>query len=183
MSPLEDMQTLDLASTRRICSTIVVALVIVIGLFLVTRAIRRLAKRQAEGRDLERESLWSGDDFGKDLRNALNDALARLRALAGRFGEQHRRSAASIRKIYASMVDRATEIGYPRRAAETPYEYRRTLRRAFAGSENAVDAITEAYVRVHYGEVPGTQAEMDQLVQHWQGLQRLVLDREEGQGS
>ena len=183
MSPLEGVQTLDLSSTRRICSTIVVVLVIIVGLLLVTRAIRRLAQRQAEGKDLERESLWSGQDFGKDLRNTLDDALARLRALAGRFGEQHRRSAASIRKIYASMVDLATEAGHPRQAAETPYEYRNTLYRAFAGAERAVDAITEAYVQVHYGEIPGTQAEMEQLIEYWEELRRLALDRAERQES
>jgi len=104
--------------------------------------------------------------------------LNQLRALAGQLGGRHRRSAASIRKMYASMVDLASEAGYPRRPAQTPYEHRGALHQAFPGGQDAVDAITEAYVRVHYGQVPGTQAEMDRLLESWERVQTLVAPKE-----
>ena len=107
----------------------------------------------------------------------LGYGLAQIRTLAGQFGGHHRRSIASIRKIYASMVDLATEAGYPRRAADTPYEYRSTLYDAFADSREAVDTITEAYVRTHYGEVPDTPAKMAQIVQFWEQLRAHVTPR------
>ena len=94
----------------------------------------------------------------------LDDILAQVRDLFNQFGDRHQRSIASIRKIYASMVDLAQEAGYPRDPAETPYEYRDTLYTAFPGAGEAVDAVTEAYVRTHYGEVPDTREEMNEIV-------------------
>ena len=179
--PVEDLATpttqggLDLA---RYCRTIVVVLIVVGGLLLIARMIRQLAQQQAERRDVERESLWSDQDLAAGLRNSLMQGLNQLRALAGQLGGRHRRSAASIRKMYASMVDLASEAGYPRRPAQTPYEYSDTLHRAFPGGQDAVDAITEAYVCVHYGQVPGTQAEMDRILAFWERIQKLVAPKE-----
>jgi len=170
-NPLQAMQTEEGTDLAPVCRTIFVILIVVGGLFLVVRMIRLLAQQQAERRDLERESLWSRQDVVDDLRNSLRQGWDQIKAFASQFGGR-RRSAASIRKIYASMVDLATEAGYPRHRAETPYEYRSTLHEVFPGGEGAVDAITEAYVRVHYGEVPGTPAEMNQLVQYWEQIQR-----------
>jgi hypothetical protein len=61
--------------------------------------------------------------------------------------------------------------------AETPYEHRPILYRAYPGGEAAVDAITEAYVHVHYGEVPDSREEMDQLRRYWHELQTLVTPK------
>jgi hypothetical protein len=132
-----------------------------------------MTQAQDDQDDVERESLLSTVDLGEELRKGLLERLARLRALAQGRGEHHRRSIASVRKLYASMVDLAAEAGHPRRQAETPYEYRRTLGQAFPGGEEAIEAITEAYVRTHYGQVPDTQTEMEQLVRYWQQLQEL----------
>ena len=156
------------------CNTILVVLLVAGGLYLIIRTIRGLSEAQDQRQGVERESVWSGQDFRNDLVNSLQQGWNQLKALAGQLGGQHRRSAASIRKMYASMVDLATEAGYPRHAAETPYEYSDTLIQTFPGGQPAVEAITEAYVRVHYGEVPGSQAEMDRLVRHWETFQRLV---------
>jgi ribonuclease D len=159
------------------CRAIVVVLIVVGGLILIARMVRQLAQQQAERRDVQRESLWSDQDLAAGLRNSLMQGLNQLRALAGQLGGQHRRSAASIRKMYASMADLASKAGYPRRPAQTPYEYRGTLHRAFPGGQDAVDAITEAYVRVHYGQVPGTQDEMGQLLASWERVQTLVVPK------
>jgi len=52
------------------------------------------------------------------------------------------------------------------------------LYEAFSGGRQAIDAITEAYVLVHYGQVPDTRAEMQQIVNHWRQLQPLVILQE-----
>jgi hypothetical protein len=155
------------------CRTISTLLIIVGGLFLVTMAVRRLSQQRKEGSRDERESLWSSQDFAADLKNALQRGLDRLRSL-GQGGERKRRSAETVRRLYASMVDLAAEAGYPRDLSETPYEHRPILYQAYPGGEAAVDAVTEAYVRVHYGEVPDTQEEMDRLRRYWRELQALV---------
>ena len=103
------------------CHTILMVIALVVGLLLVARLIRRLAEQDAKRKDLERESVWSADDFMDDLKNSLQQGLDRLRSLVGQFGDRKKRSAESIRKIYASMVDLATEAGHPRPPAQTPY--------------------------------------------------------------
>jgi hypothetical protein len=176
-NPLENADTGQGSALVPILRTAMTVLIVAGGLFLVLRAVRGLIRRQAERRELERESLWSGQDLAADLRNSLRQGWDRIKALAGQLGRRHQRSAATIRKMYASLVDLATEAGYPRRPAETPYEYLSILCQAFAGGDEAVAAITEAYVRVHYGQVPGSQAEMDRLRQYWEQVQRLVVPR------
>jgi hypothetical protein len=136
---------------------------------------RLLAARDEENQD-ERESLYASGDLLKDLRDGLRNAWDQLRYL-GQRERRGQRSAASIRKMYASIVDMAAEAGYPRDLAETPYEHRAILYQAFPGHEPAVDAITQAYVRVHYGEVPDTREEMDQLRRYYRELQEGVGDR------
>ncbi len=175
--PQDLLQTQEGLDFAPYCRAIVVVVIVVGGLILIARMVHQLAQQQAERRDVERESLWSDQDLAASLRNSLLQGLNQLRALAGQLGGQHRRSAASIRKMYASMVDLASEAGYPRRPAQTPYEYRGTLHRAFPGGQDAVDAITEAYVRVHYGQVPGTQDEMDQLLASWERVQTLMVPK------
>ena len=181
-SPLQLAQEEGPAPQVATCRTILVVLIVTGGLFLVARLIRKLAEPPGELENLERESLFSGADVLDGLRKGLRERLDQIRSLAGQFGGRHHRSIASIRKIYASMVDLATEAGYPRRAAETPYEYCDTLYGAFPGGDEAVNAITEAYVRTHYGEVPDTPEKMQRIVQQWQQLQMLVAPKPEQEG-
>ena len=178
-TPKEIAEQADAANWLPVCRTVSILLIVIGGLFLVTLALRRLAQQREGGQQDERESLWSGQDFAADLKNALQRGLDRLRSL-GQGVDRKRRSAESIRRLYASVVDLAQEAGYPRDLAETPYEHRPILYQAFPGGEEAVDAITEAYVRVHYGEVPDTQEEMEQLRRHWQALQTLVVPKARG---
>jgi type IV secretory pathway VirB2 component (pilin) len=178
MSPLATPEEIAEQAQRQglgpVCNTIAVVLIVVVGLLLVSLAIRRLAaRRDGENQD-ERESLWSSGDLVNDLKDGLRRTLEQLRNLGRRDARKHR-SAETIRKMYASVVDLAEEAGYPRDLAETPYEHREILYQAFPGGRAAVDAITEAYVRVHYGEVPDTREEMGQLRRHYRELQGLVM--------
>jgi hypothetical protein len=59
------------------------------------------------------------------------------------------------------------EAGYPRRQAQTPYEYLETLYQALPGSEEDVTAITEAYVQAHYGQLPDSLEELQRIRGCW----------------
>jgi uncharacterized membrane protein (UPF0136 family) len=109
--------------------------------------------RTAEDQPGATQSRW------QRLREELQARLARLR------GEDY--SLASIRQIYASLVRLATACGFPRREAETPYEYTSTLHQAFAGCDEQVQLITEAYVRVHYGERSFPTAYVQRIREAW----------------
>jgi hypothetical protein len=118
--------------------------------FSISRLRRALLEQSAE-----QQAIWESGRTAEDKSSATQSRWQRLRdelqaRLARLRGQDY--SLASIRQIYASLVRLATACGFPRRQAETPYEYTSTLHRAFAGCEEEVQLITEAYVRVHYGE-------------------------------
>lgn len=77
---------------------------------------------------------------------------------------------ASIKRIYANLVKLSARRGFPRRDAETPYEFMRDLRETLPGTLDEERAITDAYVRVHYGEhAPGAD-EVAMVKEAWKKI-------------
>ncbi len=134
------------------CLTIVV-LLIVVAIIVLTLGRRQ---RAALPQDEEREDL-EGDALG-GLRGLFQRGLDAMNAMlhaVGQFGLGRDLFAAlTIRRAYAQMARLAAKQGYPRPVSQTPYEYQATLLQAFPAVQAEIDAITDAYVRVHYGEVP-----------------------------
>jgi hypothetical protein len=129
-------------------------LVFVCAMLLLGLSIGRVQQALQQGRDAEHGSAWDRDDTIRELGDAAQERWRRFRERwlerLGRLrGEAY--SLASVRKTYASLVRLATATGYPRRDAQTPFEYTATLQIAFPGCETEIQLITEAYVRAHYG--------------------------------
>jgi hypothetical protein len=145
-------------------------LIVSLVLLLTWRRLRQ--GRQADQANEARESLWSARAMASGLQAMLRgglDRLADLAGLLGRFGPTTRFLAAvSIRHIYANLVRMAANAGYPRRQAQTPYEYLGTLREALPGSEEDVTVITEAYIQAHYGQLPDTLEELQRIRACWE---------------
>ena len=130
------------------------ALGFILILAIVAFSIGRAQRALQESRVAQHEAAWHTGAFQgaqeaigsrlKRLREQLSAQLARLRR------EEY--SLVSIRKTYASLARLASAAGYPRREAETPYEYVASLREAFPQSSQEIQLITGAYVRVHYGQ-------------------------------
>jgi hypothetical protein len=135
--------------------------------------LRRRLDRRRRGDEI-RESLWSSAAFADGMLNSLRDGWDRLKDMAGlvgRFGPGMRLYAAvSIRKIYANMARLAKRQGFPRQDAQTPYEYLPALGLAFPDCQAEAAAITEAYVKVHYGEVPESLRELQHIRECWQQI-------------
>jgi hypothetical protein len=134
--------------------TMLIVIAIVVAVIWI--ALRRRAGNSNDEAE-EHESMWSGRALLRKLRARLQHRLARLRQwadIAGRFGADGLLAALTIRRVYAQTVKLAASRGYPRLAARTPYEHLVTLQLAFAGCESDLRDITEAYVGVHYGELP-----------------------------
>jgi hypothetical protein len=135
--------------------------------------LRRRLDRQRRG-DETRESLWSSAALADGMLSSLRGGWGRLKGLAGlvrRFGPAMRLYAAvSIRKIYANMARLAERQGFPRQPAQTPYEYLPTLGLAFPDCQAEATAITEAYVKVHYGEVAESIRELQRIRECWQQI-------------
>jgi hypothetical protein len=80
-------------------------------------------------------------------------------------------AAASIRRIYRQMCELAAAGGYPRGASETPFEYLATLSHLWPDGVADANTITRAYVRVRYGELPETSAELEEIRAAWRRLE------------
>jgi len=155
---------------RYICLGVTAAGVLVI----LALALRRRLDKQRRGEEI-RESLWSSEVFAEGVLGSLRSGWDRLKDLAGlvgRFGPGLRLYAAvSIRKIYANMARLAATLGFPRQPAQTPYEYLPALGLAFPDCQAEATAITEAYVKVHYGEVPESIGDLQLIREYWQQIQ------------
>ncbi len=165
-APLPDQQEPPDLSTlmlyfdpiRMVCAVTLFALVL-LGLAL---SLNRLKKPNRTDGNESRESV----PISLDL-----NAFKRLRNLFRRpHIELDESGVASIRRIYANLTRLAAQRGYPRREAETPYEFVRALRAAFPAAEFEERTITEAYVRVHYGEHEPSAEEIKQAKEAWQKI-------------
>jgi len=72
-------------------------------------------------------------------------------------------AAISVQNMYANLSRVASRRGYARHPAQPPDDYLPILVQAFGGHEEPLSRITEAYMRVHYGDQPVTRADLTQL--------------------
>jgi hypothetical protein len=135
---------------------IVAVLIAAAFLVLYLEKVRRgQMHEQAEEEGAEAVTLGGG---------ILSRGIQTLREMAGlvrRFGLSRQLLAAiSVQNIYANLCRLARQRGHPRRPAQPPDDYLPVLARAFPGQEEPLGRITAAYMRVHYGERPVSQAEL-----------------------
>lgn len=145
----------------RIILAIIMGLIVLIVVFALTRLYREatLAARDSRyGR--------AGVSTGARPANLGQRILQQLGLL------RNWRTAASIRRIYQQMSEAAAGAGFPRAASETPFEYLPTLAQVWPEHPGDSYLITQAYVRVRYGEIPETEAELDEIKAAWKRLER-----------
>jgi hypothetical protein len=141
-------------------------LVIVIGLML--RARKAFGGRQLDEPDEPESLLKKGearDLLRKALRNALEGAARRLRPA------RRVLIAARIRRIYAQLLDLCEELNLPRRPQQTPLEFLPEMGKLFTAQIEDLEMITQAYVRIRYGELPESQGEVAAIEKAWQNVQ------------
>ncbi len=68
------------------------------------------------------------------------------------------------------MCQSAASQGYARLSTETPYEYLVSLSQVWPDNPRETGLITEAYVKVRYGEIPETKDELDEILAAWKLL-------------
>lgn len=149
---------------RAITGFIMLALVglIALGLARAFRQATLAARESAPSRSIEERREEPG------LGRRVLERLGLLRQW---------RAAASVRRIYRLMSRAAAAAGFPRLDAETPYEYLPALAKVWPDHAADTRLITEAYVRVRYGEAPETAEELEALRAAWRRLESAKPNR------
>ena len=106
------------------------------------------------------------------LRAALRFPRLFLRRFSGRLTSGGRLlAAARIRWAYAQLLGLCARLGKPRHASATPLEYLPLIQPLFSGEESTLETITQAYLKVRYGELPETYEEVQAVLLGWDRLQ------------
>lgn len=149
----------------------VVGVVLLVVLFLVLLFLAKVQARLSvdEGEDVGQEAMRLNGNF---LRRGL-DRLREMARLAGRFplGSQLL-AAISVQNMYANLTRMARRRGHPRRPAQPPDEYLPVLALAFPGQDAALERLTAAYMRVHYGDRTISRDELAQIRQDYHAVRQ-----------
>jgi hypothetical protein len=148
--------------------------VIAVLILLMVAGITRWWVNERRRLEAEHQIILSRGDMLRLLRESLINQFIKLgEGLAGlarlRYGRRLL-AAARIRRIYVELMTLSEQLDLTRADAETPLEFLPALRRLFPGSAAELNAITQAYLRIRYGELPETQAEVDQVESAWRDV-------------
>jgi hypothetical protein len=137
-------------------------ILVVAGLvLLMLRTWRRLVQESREEEDEKRESVFSWSELAGSARRwwrARGKAHPVSDPLAG-----DPTPGAALRRLYRWALRQAAQRGHPRRPAETPWEFLPDLTKAFEAQKDAAQALTDYYVRLHYGGRAPTSEEVEKL--------------------
>jgi hypothetical protein len=139
-------------------------LLMIAAILLVTLALSRLY-RQATIAATKREQIGHQAIEPVEKPNLLQRALQKLGLFKGL------PTALSIRRIYWQMCRAAAGAGYPRAATETPYEYLASLEQVWPTQTADARHITQAYVKIRYGEIPESANEINDIRAAWRRLE------------
>ncbi|MEZ4589941.1 MAG: DUF4129 domain-containing protein [Chloroflexota bacterium] len=160
---LEDIERLTVQVSRN--GQIIIVLLAIAMILLVARLVSRLYQEAAlTTRASGRLSQRTQDEAAEG--NLLQQFLGRLGLWRGW------QTAVTIRRIYRNMLRAADASGYPRLETETPYEFLRTLALAWPNHRAETRLITDAYVKIRYGELPETKEEIQAIKTAWQILEK-----------
>jgi hypothetical protein len=79
-------------------------------------------------------------------------------------------AAEKVRLIYAQLMDLCEKLDSPRRTAMTPLEFLLTLKDLFPENQAQAELITQAYMRVRYGQFPEEKEHLREVTHAWQAL-------------
>lgn len=150
---------------------------IILFVLLLLMTIRRHLWTDQEDDDQEYQSLLDQEDMLGLLRSALSRGLARVAdGLEQIMRLRHTRrmlAAARIRRIYAHLMDLSAKLDQPRPSSKTPLEFLPNLEGIFPTLLIELETITNAYLRVRYGELPETHQEVAEVESAWKRVRSL----------
>jgi hypothetical protein len=163
---------------RYVCGIGLLLALFLVVLWVLHRERRRLREQREAHESLD---VSLADALAGLWRNA-RDRLRGAWDSVAQFGVGSDLLAAiSVRNIYANTTRLARKRGYPRNKALTPYEYLPQLQAAFPQAPEDALRITDAYVGVHYGELPTSRTELAELRATYERLKNSPLPEKPGE--
>lgn len=150
---------------------------VLVGVVLIVllSVIRRWKLREREISAEIDETMSLSVDFLGLIRNFLDASLQKIKD--GLNSEARIRServqlvAARIRRIYTQLMNLAAELGAPRSKSQTPLEFLPILTSLFPQYQDYLLKITEAYLKVRYGELAETEEEIRTIEDAWREIE------------
>jgi hypothetical protein len=144
---------------------LLIILFMVLVILLVALALNWVYRQMRPEAERNSELAGARGQQGQEGRPGLMGRLLQQLGLARGW-----RAAASVRRIYREMSLVAAAAGFGRGESETPFEYMRTLAKAWPENQAETKLITLAYVRVRYGEFTESKQELAELESAWKRL-------------
>jgi hypothetical protein len=172
--PIAEIQRIgidpEIASLLSTLGTLIGILIILGVVLYALRRFRHEGKPRALG---DEDSLSVAGSLSDYLRAAQSRAKQAFEGVTRMNPAARLIAAARIRIIYARLLRLGAKLGEPRAPAATPLEYLASLEKVFPGSTNELELITHAYLRVRYGELPETRAQVEEVESAWAFLRRM----------
>lgn len=143
-------------------------LAVIVAIILALRWQSQRARRMEAAQN---KDLLNMADLLKNLGDALlKRAQEAADALAARLGlgsASRLFQAARIRWVYFQLMGLSADLGRARPASVTPLEFLPDLTALFPEQPADLALITQAYLRVRYGELPESQEEVEEVLKAW----------------
>ncbi len=149
-------------------------IILCIGGVLLWAAMRLWRDRERRRLGEEQESLLGRGDLWRLLQGAvrkrLEELMGNLMLVTDLRRHQRLLAAARVRRIYVDLLELCVDLGHPRPPAHTPLEFQPILYEIFPALTGEVSVITQAYLRVRYGQLPETRQEVRDVEDAWMRL-------------
>ena len=144
---------------------VLLAIILVIALFLLSKAFRRWVRVrlvQSEGiRESVMEDANPGYDMAQLLYNLIPERFRRGKPPSGFNLPEDEADVVEVFRVYFRLLTLAEGRGHPRPPHQTPAEYQRTLEQIFP--RDLVRRATAAFVRACYGHHPAPRQQIEEM--------------------
>jgi hypothetical protein len=155
-------------------------LVIILSVAIIYSISRWLFNERTSYKDVLESVIEPGElarMFRKSVQERLDSLVQSFRGRSGLLKGRRWLAAAKIRRIYTQLMDLSAKLGEPRPPAHTPLEFLPVLERLFPEGKNEVTVITQAYLKVRYGELPESVQEVNVVESAWKQVEMLGKEK------
>ncbi|MCJ7626575.1 MAG: DUF4129 domain-containing protein [Anaerolineaceae bacterium] len=154
--------------------------ILMAGVFLILVIIALVLLRRSN-----RRRMYRGEDGIYEITektpitNPLKNLFRNILRFRQRTSARSIFAAARVRRIYAQLMDQCKRLGKPRPRSQTPFEFLPKMESLYPENMDDLTLITEAYVKVRYGQLPETSKDIDDVLAAWErvkGYGKLQLD-------